>query len=191
MFANVMNSYDFDLLHSFIQRFTVPEVQFMKSSNCSLINISGKNLLYQYFMASLQLTPDKVMSITDTKIKQRSDTAETELVSTYQLKFTKLYDYNPGRLVDSLLKNFDQLSVDVPPSSSAVRRDSGPNSMEKDGQSLPLCQTVSPADWQASFPRLNNPFPFHIQGTLIFSLNEQKRIHKISFNCTTCSHPDC
>jgi hypothetical protein len=202
MFANVLNSYDCNLIDSFIQRFTIPSVALEKESFCASISLTGKTLLSTYLSLSLQTSPDKILRITETQIKQRSDRLGCELISSFDLNFTKIFAVHPGIIAESVVNQFKELSL-----GSSVRVEERENSESKlvvkkndkeisikndnnnnsssSSSSDDLFQSIDRARPHLSvmkFPRLPQPYQFHVQGKLIFSLNDQKRIEKIVFH---------
>jgi hypothetical protein len=207
MFANVLNSYDCNLIDSFIQRFTIPSVALEKESFCASISLIGKTLLSTYLSLSLQTSPDKILRITETQIKQRSDRSGSELISSFDLNFTKIFEVHPGIIAESVVSQFKELSLGE--SVRVEEREDGESKLvvkknenetiinnnnnnssssssfsSSSSSSSDLFQSIDRARPHLSvmkFPRLPQPYQFHVQGKLIFSLNNQKRIEKIVF----------
>jgi hypothetical protein len=189
MFANVLNSYDCHLIDSFIQRFSEPSISFEKENmHDTSVALSGTTMLSTYFCLSQQMSPDKVVRITDTQIKQRSDRTGSELVSNFDVSLTKIYDVHPTLIADSVLCQFQDLSVENKKNSSSliINDNNGCEGKERRTTVViksDLFQSVDLARPHLSvmkFPRLSQPRELHVKGKLIFSLNDQKRIEKIA-----------
>jgi hypothetical protein len=197
MFANVLNSYDCNLIDSFIQRFSEPSVSFEKENMYDTsVALSGTTLLSTYFCLSQQMSPDKVVRITDTQIKQRSDRTGSELVSNFDVSLTKIFDVHPTLIADSVLCQFQDLSLENKKKKNTVVMDSERSERSESSNTSSegrerktvviksdLFESVDLARPHLSvmkFPRLSQPRELHVKGKLIFSLNDQKRIEKIA-----------
>jgi hypothetical protein len=197
MFANVLNSYDCNLIDSFIQKFSEPSVSFEKENMYDTsVALSGTTLLSTYFCLSQQMSPDKVVRITDTQIKQRSDRTGSELVSNFDVSLTKIFDVHPTLIADSVLCQFQDLSLENKKKKNTVviesERSGRSESSNTSSEGRERKTVVIKSDFFESvdlarphlsvmkFPRLSQPRELHVKGKLIFSLNDQKRIEKIA-----------
>ena len=184
MFANVINSYDSHLLHAFFDKFTTSDVNYTKILNSSTINIVGNDLLSHYFIATLLLSPDKVIRLTDTNIKQRSDSREVELISEFELNFTKLYNYSPLTLIDSI-KKLHELSL-IPPIVTRENLSRTVSTTVMTSRDSFTSDQPPPHAWQLLFPRAESPSAMCVTGKITFTLNENRKINKILWDCVEC-----
>lgn len=199
MFTNVMNSYDFPLLDSFFRKFTASNVSLYKSP-CQMdkgpaVALSGVNLLIYYMGAMLQTSPDKVIRLDGTTIKQRSDTEDTVLSANFSLKFTRFYNISPSIIASSILEQFGTSSGVAleNPAKKAKKILAGNESLTNFEESREAFyhgeeyqnygyrfDPLHPKSIQCQFPLLPKPSPSEIDGKFTMVIDGQKRIQQIS-----------
>jgi hypothetical protein len=128
MIANVSNSHDISLLKSFYETYAAKNLtlrhtrfdvdfdqQEMKSiddGNNPEVSLMGIDELVKFEFIRQQLSPDQVISFTETSIKTRSDSDKSELVCRVSVRFTRMYDINGAAIFEDILHNLVRVQKD-------------------------------------------------------------------------------
>lgn len=128
MIANVSNSHDISLLKSFYETYAAKnltlrhtkfdvdfEQQRMKSiddGSDPQFSLVGIDELVKFEFIRQQISPDQVISFTETSIKTRSDSDKSELVCRASVRFTRMYDINGPAIFDDILHKLVRVQKD-------------------------------------------------------------------------------
>ena len=190
MYANVMNSYDYDLISSFFCKFTKPDVRFEKRSACGffpLVLAQGLDLVIKYFLILLQVAPDKVTRVSELFIRQSSlDISHAEVTCKFTVANSAIYDLQPQVMRSEEFHAFLKETPTIRSTSTSVPR----VSIEPANNSciVPLDPAKSVFDpisgnfLASRFKRLEDPIRFQVEGQLTFVVNEEKWIEAIVVN---------
>lgn len=208
MFANVMNSNDFTLLDSFFRKFCTPDVELSKKSHASdplglcTVQLPGMDLVVSYFGALGILTPDCIVTIGETKIKQSVNAPGCELISNFSFHLTKFYDAPPSKVAQFILRQHQsRANGRIKDIEGSVKRsikrakkfevnsyasyETTKLEIEQDEDYQSFfsqfdAMNVRSAMLNDEFPRLQVPVSLKLNGSLTFKINDQKRITAIN-----------
>lgn len=112
MLNNVLNSYDFDMIHSFWVQFSLPK-PFLKMSHRIIgdltipksISFQGMDCMVAYWCSMLQLGPDTVSNFSNVKVHTRSDMkGESVVIARANAKCTLLYGVPVSAVVENYIR---------------------------------------------------------------------------------------
>lgn len=192
MYANVMNSYDFDLISSFFLRFMKPDLRFEKKCQIGpgpLTLVSGVDVVIKYFLVLLQGSPDKITKVSDITIKQSSvDRTRTEVTCKFSVHNSIVYELYPEvfhSIIEQFLVKTPKIALDSSLHSGQRKSRSltNENEIEKEKEEAQkaklLFDPISGDFLSKRFRRLDSPKIFRVEGYMTFVVNEEKWIESI------------
>lgn len=167
------------------------------------IELEGSDVVGFYLKCIVNCSPDFAFYVENTHIKQRSDSRKTELVTDFTIVGTQLFKVNPLVVIEYMLDNLSAASSDdenINIQMRKRRKSEFPSSVVNqpcngcEGQLIKFgekSRVIYPHDQLRNefaqfmvsnkFGRLDEPIQLHINGTLSFHLDENKRIEKLDF----------
>ncbi len=193
MYENVMNSYDYELISSYFQRFFVTDVRFEKKNITtspvkSVTILEGVQPVLSFFLLLLQICPDKITRVSDIQLKRLSnDGARTEVACRFVTKNTAIYQLTPQLF--TMMKNEMSTICDQDKSfdhhqiaSNPQRKLESVNEIGERHQSL--FDPISGIFMKSRFQLLETPMEYEVEGHLSFIVNHEKRIERIIVTAT-------
>lgn len=181
MFCNVSNSYDEGLISSFFQTFFCEDLQLIHTSPTSVLrdlDLRGRDFITQFQIAYMQAAPDKVTRLTDVRIRQRvhAGRKQCEVWATMSVEQTSVFKTNPRMLADVMLKEIDMRDMEdgckaVQPFTKKKKR--------KNPHIEGTSESLSPFRMEDHFESWKDPVPFKVTGSMVFVLDEEKRVQKL------------
>ncbi len=184
MFCNVSDSYDEELISSFFKTFFCEDLQLIHTSPTSVLrdlDLRGRNFITQFQIAYMQAAPDKVTRLTDVRIRQRvhAGRRQCEVWATMSVEQTAIFKTNPRMLADVMLKEIgderlfeeEDGCIGVQPLMKKKKR----NSLRIEGTS----ELLSSFRMEDHFESWKDPVPFKVTGSMVFVLDEEKRVQKL------------
>lgn len=113
--ANIFNSYDVNLLQSFMSKFCRPDATMKQlmyfDSVPNVITLNDPLRMIQYFTSLIQLCPDQILRLTSPDILIRTSfTGNSEIKFPFITYGTKLYPYTPKDIIEIFLM-LDSLDI--------------------------------------------------------------------------------
>lgn len=183
MYANVMNSYNYDLVMSYFQRFYVPSASMTKNpvrdNPNPVTEIHGIELLTYYYLILQQSAPDKITKVCDIQLKQRSDSDDIEIICHFSASYTQLYELTPNS-IPNCFKEQTQLTLqDKPVLGKRKMNDEVEYLLPSLDRSM--FDPINGVFCQSRFQRLPAPKPHCVDGQMIMKINSMKQIVSIAF----------
>lgn len=183
MYCNVSNSYDEALIVSFFQTFACENMQLIHRSPTSILSnlhLRGRDLALRYKLAYMNLSPDKILRLTDIRIHQRADSERSrcEVWANFSFEHTLIYKTDPQRLVDAILQNNQNAHLPgggILDTSLPVPKKTKRKLLELSE----LSKVVSKFRVEDHFCRLKEPLHIKVVGSTVFKLDEEKRIEQL------------
>lgn len=190
MYANVMNSYDYELLLAFFRKFFTPCCSMTKIPSIDnprpIIDIHSLDLIIYYNLILLQSAPDKITTVSNIQLKQRSDYEEdeTELICSTHITYTQVYNICPVSISTGFIGESNRTNYLINSSKEMISSLKKRKFNEEVDFLLPaldrgLFDPVSGVFCQSKFSRLQDPQPFVIQAQMRLIIHPTKLIKSI------------
>jgi len=179
MFCNMSNSYNEDLISSFFETFACNDVQLIHHCPTSIVrnlDLRGRDLVSQFHMAYLQTSPDKIMRVKDVKIRQTSDTfGKCEIWADFSIEHTSFFRTNPSMVADAMIKEMERKGDSGAVLPQSEKRKKKRKYLDLHNSSKSLCSFRV----EDHFKRWRDPVSFKVLGSMVFVIDEEKKIEKL------------
>ncbi len=182
MFCNMSNSYNEDMISSFFETFACNDIQLIHHCPTSVVrnlDLRGRDLVSQFHMAYLQTSPDKITRVKDVKIRQTSDTfGKCEIWADFSIEHTSFFRTNPSMVADAMIKEMERKGDSgavLSNQSETMKRKKKRKYLDLHNSSKSLCSFRI----EDHFTRWRDPVSFKVLGSMVFVIDEEKRIEKL------------
>eukprot|EP01040_Poterioochromonas_malhamensis_P006266 gene6266-6743_t len=177
-------------LETYRQHETAPEntffredLQLIHTSPTSVLrdlDLKGRDFITQFQIAYMQAAPDKVTRLSDIRIRQRVHAGrwQCEVWATMCVEQTAIFKTNPRMLADVMLKEMeirDERLLEGEDGRRAIQ----PFKKRKSPQIEETSESLSPFRMEDHFESWKDPVPFKVTGSMVFVLDEEKRVQKL------------
>ena len=174
MYANVMNSYDYDLISSFFCKYMKPNIRFEKRTpflQDPITIAEGVDVVLKYFLVLLQGSPDRTLRVSEINLKQSAKLVGcTEITCKFSVDNSILYELRP-EVMRSLL-------VSILPFTPRIRSPN-PDSAQT---AKDVFDPIEGSFLRSRVRRLETPHSFQLEGYLTLVVDENKWIEAIVVN---------
>lgn len=190
MLANVLNSGEFSLLFGFLDTFFVPgfEQAMTKQSPITMqpyqVLMTGVEAVATLWYSMINLNPDPVVGIKDTKIHMISNSACTKIVSEYTFTATSIYDHHHVAQSPCSDSSEDGNNTNHPPQSAfnqpLVGEKRKGSTADKESLFQSVVKTVE--SMKANLPLRPVPLAISNVGTVVLYTDENKFITRMEMD---------
>eukprot|EP01040_Poterioochromonas_malhamensis_P011980 gene11980-13075_t len=147
-------------------------------SSCEVV-IEGVKPVLSFFLLSLQLSLDKITSVTDVQLKQSSaDVGRTEVSCRFIIRHTKTFELNHRNFVQALKSDLQGALANCP-STRKIRKTGDSLRIEDMDDHQLLFDPISGIFLKSKFARAESYVEHQVEGSMSFIVNEEKRIERI------------